>query len=156
MDLRGPLRLFRAVLVTAAAMSLAAAGHVLGGGALPPPSLAEQTSHHGQAAGAGLSAAVTASMPVQIGNATASPLMLAGHMLALLATAWLLRRGEVALWQLLAWLRPLVQLPRPVLIVPVRRRPLMPGRVFVPVPRTRPRHDTLRGPPGAATRCAMP
>ena len=209
MDLRGPLRLFRAVLVTAAAMSLAAAGHVLGGGALPapaimavlaalllapvawlagrqlsflalfgvlgsgqlmlheafvslstrvlsPPSLAEQTSHHGQAAGAGLSAAVTASMPVQIGNATDSPLMLAGHLLALLATAWLLRRGEVALWQLLAWLRPLVQLPRPVLIVPVRRRPLMPGRVFVPVPRTRPRDDTLRGPPAAATRCAVP
>jgi hypothetical protein len=39
MDLRGPLRLFRAVLVTAAAVSLAAAGHVLGGGALPAPAI---------------------------------------------------------------------------------------------------------------------
>ncbi|WP_185982353.1 hypothetical protein [Arthrobacter sp. KBS0703] len=42
MDLRGSLRLFRAALVTGMTMSLAAAGHVLGGGALPdrrpPPS----------------------------------------------------------------------------------------------------------------------
>jgi hypothetical protein len=35
MDLPGPLRLFRAVLVTSLAVSLAVAGHVLAGGQLP-------------------------------------------------------------------------------------------------------------------------
>jgi hypothetical protein len=35
MDPRGPLRLFRAALVTSLAVSLAVAGHVLGGGQLP-------------------------------------------------------------------------------------------------------------------------
>ena len=35
MKLRGPLHHFRAALVTAVAVSLAAAGHVLGGGQLP-------------------------------------------------------------------------------------------------------------------------
>ena len=37
MELRNSLRLFRAVLITGATMSVAAAGHVLGGGALPAP-----------------------------------------------------------------------------------------------------------------------
>jgi hypothetical protein len=37
-----------------------------------------------------------------------SPGALAGHGLAVLATAWMLRKGEEAFWQLLLWLRPLV------------------------------------------------
>jgi hypothetical protein len=148
MDLHGPLRLFRAVLVTGMATSLAAAGHLLGGGALPGlgiaaalaalllapvawlprrqlsflallgvlgsgqlilhqafaspsspalclPSSAEQVTHHGPAVGVGCSAAVTASMPVHIGTGADSPLMLAGHLLALLVTAWVLRKGRL-------------------------------------------------------------
>jgi hypothetical protein len=210
MDLRGSLRLFRAVLITGMAMSLAAAGHVLGGGTLPEPaimavlagllmapiiwlarrqlsfltllgvlgsgqlilheaftslssralclpSLTDQMSHHdGQAMGLDCSAAaVPASMPVHTGGAD-SAVLLAGHVLALVSTAWLLRQGEVALWQLLAWLRPLVQLPRPAGIIPVRQRPIPAGPVFVPMPRRNLRADSLRGPPAAASPCAMP
>jgi hypothetical protein len=75
-------------------------------------------------------------MPVHVGTSADSPVMLAGHLLALLVTAWVLRKGEVALWQLLAWLRPPVRLPRPSSIVPVRPRPLSRGAAaclsFVP------------------------
>ena len=39
MDLRASLRLVRAVLITGMATSLAATGHILGGGALPEPQL---------------------------------------------------------------------------------------------------------------------
>ena len=39
LDLRGNLRLFRAALITGTTMSLAAAGHVLGGGTLPEPAV---------------------------------------------------------------------------------------------------------------------
>lgn len=208
MHLRGTLRLFRAVLITGMATSLAAAGHILGGGALPHPgtiavlaalllapvawlarrqlsfltllgvlgsgqlmlheaftslssralclpSLTGQMSHHGQATGMDCSAAAPAPMPLHLGNGADSPVMLAGHVLALLATAWLLRRGEVALWQLLAWLRPLVQLPRPAGIVPARQRPIATGRPYVPEPRRNLWADSLRGPPAAAP-CAMP
>ena len=40
-----------------------------------------------------------------------SPGMLAAHLLATALTALMLARGEAALWELAAWLRPLVQLP---------------------------------------------
>lgn len=166
MDLRGSLRLFRAVLITGMAMSLATAGHVLGGGALPgpgatavlatllvppmawlagrqlsllallgvlgaaqfilhtaftslspgaicPPSWAGQPPHHGRAPGAGCAGTDSAALSIHTGDGAAAADMTAGHLLALVSTAWLLHKGEQALWQLLAWLRPLVQLPRP-------------------------------------------
>jgi hypothetical protein len=209
MDLQGSLRLFRMVLITGMATFLAAAGHVLGGGALPDlgimavlvvpvlvpvawltrsqlsfmtllsrlgsgqlmlheaftflssrplclPSLADQMPHHGQVMGLGCSAALPVSMPAGMGSGAGSPVMLAGHVLALLATAWLLRKGEVALWQLLAWLRPLMQLPRPAGIIPVRHWPVAPDRVFVPARWRNFRHDSLRGPPAAASRAPSP
>jgi hypothetical protein len=209
MELRHSLRLFRAVLITVATMCVAAAGHVLGGGALPAPgtvavlaalllvpvawlaarelsflillgvlgagqlllhdaftsfsapsvclpSLAGQMSHHGQAMVMGCPAAGPASMPLHLGAGSDSPPMLAGHVLALLLTALLLRRGEVALWLLLAWLRPLVQLPQPSVVIPVRRRTLAAGRPFVPAPWRNLRTNSLRGPPAAATPCALP
>jgi hypothetical protein len=210
MDLRGTLRLFRAVLITGMATSLAAAGHVLGGGTLPAPgtvavlaglllvpvawvaarelsfltllgvlgagqlllheaftslsapavclpSLTGQMPRHGQAMEMQCSAAEPASMSLHLGTGADSPPMLAGHVLALLVTAWLLRKGEVALWLLLAWLRPLVQLPRPAGTVPVRQRPMPAGRPYVPAPRRNLRTDSLRGPPAAAAfRCALP
>jgi hypothetical protein len=209
MELRNSLRLFRAVLITGTMMSVAAAGHVLGGGALPAPgavavlavlllvpvawlaarelsfltllgvlgagqlllhgaftslsapavclqSLTGQMRHHGQAMEMACSAAEPASMSLHLGTGSDSPLMLAGHGLALLVTAWLLRKGEAALWLLLAWLRPLVQLPRPSAVVPVRQRPMAAGRACVPSPWRNLRTDSLRGPPAAAARCAMP
>ena len=213
MDLRGPLRLFRAALVTSLAVALAVAGHMLGGGQLP-----DVTSLAGTAAallaptawlarrqlsfatlsgvlGAGqlmLHTAFTALSPgasclpqlplsqlpltqlplaqlpltgslahgghaglscsaamerMPMGNGGDSPAMLAGHLLATLATAWLLRSGEAALWQLLAWLRPLVRLPRPAGFTPATHRPGAWPTVFVAAHRRNLRHDTLRGPP---------
>ncbi|CAI3796571.1 hypothetical protein [Pseudarthrobacter sp. MM222] len=164
MDVRGPLRLLRAVLVTGAATALAAAGHVLAGGALPEPQIlaivaalllgpvvwlarrqlsfptllgvlgtgqlilheaflvlsspvpcptsGEPMPHHGAGQVLDCSASVADALTVPTGSGADSPTMLAADLLALLATAWLLRGGEIALWQLLAWLRPLVHLPR--------------------------------------------
>jgi hypothetical protein len=220
MELRGPLRLFRAALVTSLAVSLASAGHVLGGGQLPDigtvavtaavllapaawlarrqlsfavlfgvlgagqltlhtafaafspgasclphlslaPPLAQlpfaQLSGGLTAAAGGLThygharLNCTAAMEtVSMDGGANSPAMLAGHLLATLATAWLLRRGEAALWQLLAWLRPLVRLPRPAGLTPARHRPAVCPTVFVAAQRRNLRHDTLRGPPLAA------
>ncbi|MDQ1056687.1 hypothetical protein QFZ23_000588 [Arthrobacter globiformis] len=208
MDLRAPLRLFRAALVTLMSVSLAAAGHVLGGGQLPdivtlavtavlllgpaawlarrelsfsvlfgvlgagqltlhaaftafspgasclprlplaqlPGSLAPLAGGltHGGHADLSCTAAME-TMPMDEG--ANSPAVLAGHLLAMLATAWLMRRGEAALWQLLAWLRPLVRLPRPAGFTPASHRPAAWPTVFVAAHRRNLRHDTLRGPP---------
>ncbi|MFE5838281.1 hypothetical protein [Arthrobacter sp. NPDC056493] len=211
MDLRGPLRLFRAALVTAVAVSLAVAGHVLGGGQLPDTGILAVAAafllapagwlarrqlsfpalfgllgsgqltlhtaftafspgasclpqlplpqlqlaqlplpggltHYGHV-GPDCTAAME-SMPMSDG--ANSPAMLAGHVLATLATAWLTRRGEAALWQLLAWLRPLVRLPRPTGFIPASHCPAAWPTVFVAALRRNLRHDTLRGPPRAA------
>jgi hypothetical protein len=207
MDLRGPLRLFRAVLITGMAVSLAIAGHMLGGGELPgpaatavlaallvppvawlagrqlsllallgvlgvgqlilhtafaslspgacTPSWAGQRPHHGVAPGAGCTAADSAALSLHAGDG-AAPDMTAGHLLALASTAWLLHKGEEALWQLLAWLRPLVQLPRPARTVPAFPEPGVFRRAFVlPLRRNLP-HDSLRGPPARLRPCAMP
>jgi hypothetical protein len=208
MDLRGSLRLFRAVLITGMAMSLATAGHVLGGGAVPgpgatavlaillvppvawlagrqlsllallgvlgagqlmlhtaftalspgdicPQSWAGQPPHHGPAAGAGCAATDSAALSIHTGEG-AAPDMTAGHLLALVSTAWLLHKGEQALWQLLAWLRPLVQLPRPAGTVPALLEPGVFRRAVVPPPRRNLRHDSLRGPPAKFRPCTMP
>ena len=211
MDPRAPLQLFRAALVTAVAVSLAVAGHVLGGGQRPDTvtlavtaafllapaawlarrqlsfavlfgvlgagqltlhtvfaafspgvsclpglplanlpggltPLAGNLVHYGHA---GLNcAAAMETMPMDEG--ANSPAMLAGHLLAMVATAWLMRRGEAAFWQLLAWLRPLVRLPRPAGFTPASYRPAARPTVFVAAHRRNLRHDTLRGPPPEA------
>ncbi|QDY89310.1 hypothetical protein E7Y32_03110 [Arthrobacter sp. UKPF54-2] len=74
--------------------------------------------------------------------------MFAGHTLATLACALLLARGEDALWQLAAWLRPLVQLPAPVTPRPVALRalPLWPAE-SLPLPWRNVRRECRRGPP---------
>jgi hypothetical protein len=209
MDLRGSLRLFRAALVAGVTMSLAAAGHVLGGGALPgpavtavlaalllapvvwlagrqlslltllgvlgagqlllhtaftslsrgavcPPPLAGQTPHHGPATGAGCSATDSVALSLHAGDVADAPDMTAGHFLALVSTAWLLHKGEEALWQLLAWLRPLVQLPRPAGTIPVSPEAAIFHLAFVPSPRRNLRHHSLRGPPDTLRPCTMP
>lgn len=77
-------------------------------------------------------------------------MMLAGHALAVLATAWLLRQGEAALWQLLAWLRPLAVLPRPALLPVAGPRTFAHDPILVPAPWRNLRRHSLRGPPAAA------
>ncbi|MCU1553797.1 MAG: hypothetical protein JWM13_1283 [Arthrobacter sp.] len=206
MDRRGSLWLVRAALVTGAATSLAAAGHVLAGGALPEPQVlavvaalllgpvawlarrqlsfpallgvlgtgqlilheaflvlsapvpclapsGSPMGHHGPVQGMECSASIPESMTVHADSY--SPAMLAAHLLALVATAWLLRRGEIAVWQLLAWLRPLVHLPRSTWIPPVRPQPVALGLGGVPVPWRNLPPDNGRGPPAAEIRCAM-
>ena len=224
MELQGPLRHFRAALVTAVAVSLAVAGHLLGGGQLPDirtvavaaavllaPAAwlarrqlsfavlfallgaGQLTLHTAFAAfspGASCLPQLTLAPPLApplaqlpfaqlrsgltppagglahdghagpnctpamgtlaIDDGANWPAMLASHLLAMLATAWLLRRGEATLWQLLAWLRPLVRLPRPAGLTPASHRPVAWPTVFVAAQRRNQRHDTLRGPPMAA------
>ncbi|WP_370278703.1 hypothetical protein [Pseudarthrobacter sp. NamB4] len=78
------------------------------------------------------------------------PLMLAAHATATLGSAFLLAKGEDALWALAAWLRPLFALPRPLKHVggtppfvasPPSAAPLRPWRNL--------RQDSRRGPPSA-------
>jgi len=76
--------------------------------------------------------------------------MLAGHALAVLGTAWLLRQGEAALWQLLAWLRPLAVLPRVAVIPVAGPRTFAYDPILIPAPWRNLRRHSLRGPPAAA------
>lgn len=75
-------------------------------------------------------------------------MMLAGHVLAVLVIAWFLRQGEAALWQLAAWLRPLVFRLRPTLSIRPGRRVLFRDPVFIPTPWRNLRLHSRRGPPG--------
>jgi hypothetical protein len=77
-------------------------------------------------------------------------LMFAGHLLATLACALLLAKGEDALWSLAAWLRPLIQLPAPVASDAVVA-PAAAGwpADSAPLPWRNLRLDCRRGPPAA-------
>ena len=79
-----------------------------------------------------------------------SLLMLAGHALATLLCAFLLARGEAALWSLAAWLRPLLRLPAPAMpdAVAVPAAAGWPAE-SVPLPWRNLRRDCRRGPPAA-------
>jgi hypothetical protein len=122
---------------------------------VPCPTSGNPMPHHGAGHIQDCSASVADALTVPTGSGADSPAMLAAHLLALLATAWLLRGGEIALWQLRAWLRPLVHLPRSSWIIPVRYQPVAAGFVVVPVPRRNLPPDNGRGPPAAATRRAL-
>ncbi|SEJ64662.1 hypothetical protein SAMN04487917_108196 [Arthrobacter sp. yr096] len=76
-------------------------------------------------------------------------LMLLSHILATLASAVVLAKGEDALWQLAAWLRPLLSLPTLVFRPDAGASPLAAGApdVFIPRPWRNLRQDSRRGPP---------
>ncbi|WP_181036522.1 hypothetical protein [Arthrobacter sp. B1805] len=77
----------------------------------------------------------------------AAPIMVIGHLLAVLVMVWILSRGENAFWSLLAWLRPLIGLPSP---EPVTGRPQLPEyaeRPITPPARRNVPADVRRGPP---------
>lgn len=80
--------------------------------------------------------------------AGADGLMLAAHALATLGTALLLARGEEAMWALASWLRPLVKLPEPRTIQPVRVRVPSLAPVILPLDRLGQRLSSRRGTPG--------
>jgi hypothetical protein len=197
MEQRAPLRLLRALLITAVVLALAAAGHLAGGGALPPllvliglaaavlGPIAWATGrrltlgrlvvllgaaqwglhevfllasdvvacapfhlgHHSTHLGTG-SACPAASVLEAAHHAPAGqgPAMLAGHVLAVLATAALITRTEAALWLALEWLRPLLDLLRPAAL-PAAARPLMPTAEHPVLVWRGLRGDRVRGPP---------
>ncbi|MBO1269693.1 hypothetical protein [Arthrobacter cavernae] len=76
-------------------------------------------------------------------------LMLAGHILASAASALALAKGEQALWQLAAWLRPLLRVLRPVFRPDAGSPPVASSApsLFVPRPWRNLRQDSRRGPP---------
>lgn len=75
--------------------------------------------------------------------------MFVAHALATLATALLLAKGEQALWQLAAWLSPLVDVPHVVFMPDAGSAPSPIGSpsVFLPRPWRNLRQDSRRGPP---------
>lgn len=75
--------------------------------------------------------------------------MLAGHVLASAASALLFAKGEQALWQLAAWLRPLWRVLAPLFRPDAGNRPALPGApsAFLPRPWRNLRQDSRRGPP---------
>jgi hypothetical protein len=134
----GALRVVRGTAVGTTAMSLAAAGHVAGGGSLPPATAAILLglTVAGSVALSGrrwtFSALATVLLGVQLvchvalaGPATAAnltnhshaahgatPSMLIAHVLAALVTAVVLRRGESWCWRLVALLARPAQVAR--------------------------------------------
>jgi hypothetical protein len=107
-------------------------------------------SHHAGASSLHCLPASPAELTAHTGTGTNPLAMLAGHALAVLATAWLLRQGEAALWQLLAWLRPLAVLPRPAVVPVVGPRTFAHDPILIPAPWRNLRRHSLRGPPAAA------
>ncbi|WP_028265818.1 hypothetical protein [Arthrobacter sp. MA-N2] len=76
-------------------------------------------------------------------------LMLMGHAVATAASAMLLAKGEQALWQLAAWLRPLLQLIRLIFRPDAGNsaQAFSAPTVFLPRPWRNLRQDSRRGPP---------
>lgn len=164
-----PFRRLRALLLTALVFSLSAAGHLLGGGILPGPAPAAVMfalllqpvmllTTRKLSFGSLLAVLITGQAVLHQAFMVFSPMshhgsmpgmqaMLAGHLAAAVVTAWFLSRSEAALWQLLAWLQPLVAVPVPA-IIPARpplvfiRNPLL-----VPSPWRNIPANSLRGPP---------
>jgi uncharacterized membrane protein YoaK (UPF0700 family) len=80
---------------------------------------------------------------------TVGVLMLLAHIAATLGSSILLAKGEDALWQLAAWLRPLVALPTLLFRPDAGASPVAVGApdVFIPRPWRNLRQDSRRGPP---------
>lgn len=115
--------------------------------ALSPVSAAAPVSGHhlmAEPLSPSLSTAHTHEMGTTFGT-----LMLVAHVLATLASAVVLAKGEAALWQLAAWLRPLVSLPTLLFRPDAGSSPLAVGTpdVFIPRPWRNLRQDSRRGPP---------
>lgn len=111
---------------------------------------AGRAPHHGGTSSLHCLPANPAELSAHAGTGADPLAMLTGHALAVLATAWFLRRGEAALWQLLAWLRPLVVLPRPAVIPVAGPRTFAHDPILIPAPWRNLRRHRLRGPPAAA------
>lgn len=105
-------------------------------------------NHHlgGEALSPGLDIAATHTH--ELGTAFGT-MMFVGHVLATFASAVVLAKGENALWQLAAWLRPLLALPTLLFRPDAGASPVAVGApdVFIPRPWRNLRQDSRRGPP---------
>ncbi|WP_411375507.1 hypothetical protein ACLH0K_03675 [Arthrobacter sp. MPF02] len=147
-------------------LSFPAIGALLGAGQLAlhelfsmlsTPALAAGPAapHHGHQHGGALPELVFVAGHTAPAESGPAQLMLAAHLLATLASAFLLAKGEDALWALAAWLRPLTGLPRattPDAVPPV-------SAIFPPAAPPRSpwrnlRQDSRRGPPSAVALCS--
>lgn len=101
------------------------------GAETPPPSLDIASAHVHELSG------------------TFGVLMLLAHAVAVVGSAILLAKGEDALWQLAAWLRPLLALPTLVFRPDAGASPIAVGApaIFIPRPWRNLRQDSRRGPP---------
>lgn len=150
-------------LATRIKLSLPAIATLLGGGQLllheaftvlgqAVPPAAGTTGHHSYPSPMVMAADVGASAHAHAPDTIAGASMLAGHILATLLAAVVLAKGEQSLWQLAAWLRPLVQLPHVIRVkldAGTRPAPFGAPSVFIPRPWRNLRQDSRRGPPAA-------
>ena len=77
----------------------------------------------------------------------AAPVMVMGHLLAVVVMVWVLSRGEDAFWSLVAWLRPLIGLPVPAPVTGWPQLPEYAERPIAPPARRNVPADVRRGPP---------
>ena len=77
----------------------------------------------------------------------AAPIMVIGHLLAVVVMVWILSRGEDAFWSLMAWLRPLIGLSSPILVTGRLQLPEYAERPVAPPARRNVPADVRRGPP---------
>ncbi|MEV7603845.1 hypothetical protein AB0N65_00205 [Paenarthrobacter sp. NPDC089322] len=118
--------------------------------ALGPVGTGAQEAHH-HASSDPISPVLDASAHTHELGTTYGVLMLLAHVIATLASAVILAKGEDALWQLAAWLRPLVAVPTLLFRPDAGAAPFGVGApdVFVPRPWRNLRQDSRRGPPAA-------
>ncbi len=147
-----------ATLATRFKLNLVAMAGLLGAGQLalheaftaltPITAIGPGANHHlgGESLSPGVDIATTHTH--ELGTAFGA-MMLVGHVLATVASAVILTKGEDALWQLAAWLRPLFALPTLVFRPDAGASPVAPGTpdVFIPRPWRNLRQDSRRGPP---------
>lgn len=81
---------------------------------------------------------------IDVGTA---PVMVIGHLLAVVVMVWVLSRGEDTFWSLLAWLRPLVALPVPISVPGYSQLPEYAARPIAPPAWRNVPPDARRGPP---------
>ena len=127
------------------ALSAGTSGIAAGAHAIASPPV---NSHSGHAAHASL-----VLVPEMFGSAMPMPagddgaVMFAAHAFATVAIAILLARGEQALAALAGWFGPLLQLPEPCALVPVRLHRGCPAHRSLPLGRPGRRLPARRGPP---------
>ncbi|MFK0040046.1 hypothetical protein ACIQTW_09415 [Paenarthrobacter sp. NPDC090517] len=108
----------------------------------------QETNHHLGSGTLSPGLDIAATHTHELGTALGT-MMFVGHVLATIASAVVLAKGEDALWQLAAWLRPLLALPTLVVRPDAGASPVAIGApdVFIPRPWRNLRQDSRRGPP---------